>query len=80
MSTYPLSMEEVKHYYGYILYRHKLKTDINNAVLITDGVRDSGYIMVDQGQAFVNDFNLGRYWPQRGPQVTLENGAVFQNQ
>ncbi|KAK7465953.1 hypothetical protein BaRGS_00037491 [Batillaria attramentaria] len=48
MSTYPLSMEEVKHYYGYILYRHKLKTDINNAVLITDGVRDSGYIMVDQ--------------------------------
>jgi len=24
-----------------------------------------------QGQAFLNGFNLGRYWPVRGPQVTL---------
>ncbi|GFS06358.1 beta-galactosidase [Elysia marginata] len=24
-----------------------------------------------KGQAVVNDFNLGRYWPGRGPQVTL---------
>lgn len=24
-----------------------------------------------QGQAFINGFNLGRYWPIRGPQVTL---------
>lgn len=24
-----------------------------------------------QGQAFINDFNLGRYWPIKGPQVTL---------
>ena len=24
-----------------------------------------------QGQAFLNSFNLGRYWPIRGPQVTL---------
>ena len=24
-----------------------------------------------QGQAFINNFNLGRYWPNRGPQVTL---------
>lgn len=24
-----------------------------------------------QGQAFLNDFNLGRYWPTKGPQITL---------
>lgn len=24
-----------------------------------------------QGQAFINDFNLGRYWPVAGPQKTL---------
>ncbi|XP_071811924.1 beta-galactosidase-like isoform X1 [Apostichopus japonicus] len=24
-----------------------------------------------KGQAFLNDFNLGRYWPTKGPQVTL---------
>lgn len=27
--------------------------------------------VVFQGQAFVNGFNLGRYWPVVGPQVTL---------
>lgn len=26
---------------------------------------------VFQGQAFVNGFNIGRYWPVVGPQVTL---------
>lgn len=24
-----------------------------------------------QGQVWINGFNLGRYWPTRGPQVTL---------
>ena len=24
-----------------------------------------------QGQVFINSFNLGRYWPDKGPQVTL---------
>ena len=24
-----------------------------------------------QGQAFINGFNLGRYWPTMGPQVSL---------
>ena len=34
-----------------------------------------------QGQAFLNDFNLGRYWPVMGPQVTLyvPASAFFQN-
>lgn len=29
------------------------------------------FVFQFQGQAFVNDFNIGRYWPNRGPQVTL---------
>lgn len=24
-----------------------------------------------QGQVWINGFNLGRYWPSRGPQLTL---------
>ena len=24
-----------------------------------------------QGQAYINGFNLGRYWPTKGPQITL---------
>ncbi|XP_025094507.1 beta-galactosidase-like [Pomacea canaliculata] len=47
-SIYPLSMEEVQHYYGFILYRYKLKTSVQNGLLETDGVRDRGYVMVDQ--------------------------------
>ena len=27
--------------------------------------------LYDQGQAYINGFNLGRYWPTLGPQVTL---------
>jgi len=29
------------------------------------------FFFVFQGQAFVNGFNIGRYWPVVGPQVTL---------
>ncbi|XP_076437105.1 beta-galactosidase-like [Babylonia areolata] len=47
-SLYPLSMEEVKHYYGFILYRHKLKKSVTSTLLMTSGVRDRGYVMVDQ--------------------------------
>ena len=38
-------------YYGFMLYRHKLKVSVTNASLITDGVRDRGYVMVDQVSA-----------------------------
>ena len=24
-----------------------------------------------QGQVFINDMNIGRYWPDKGPQVSL---------
>ena len=32
-----------------------------------------------QGQAFVNGFNIGRYWPDVGPQVTLYVPASILN-
>lgn len=30
-----------------------------------------------QGVAFLNEINLGRYWPLAGPQVTLYVPATF---
>ena len=30
-----------------------------------------------QGQAYINGFNLGRYWPVVGPQITLYVPANF---
>nr|XP_019955827.1 PREDICTED: beta-galactosidase [Paralichthys olivaceus] len=45
--------------------------------IIPDGVPDlpqDTYIKLPKwrkGQIWINDFNLGRYWPDRGPQVTL---------
>ena len=29
------------------------------------------YVMLFQGVIFINDFNIGRYWPSVGSQVTL---------
>ncbi|KAL8573278.1 hypothetical protein ACOMHN_006689 [Nucella lapillus] len=57
-SVYPLSMEQVKHYYGFILYRHKLKQTVTNGQLSTRGARDRGYVMVDkvpQGMLYRED-------------------------
>ncbi|XP_070776050.1 beta-galactosidase [Enoplosus armatus] len=45
--------------------------------IIPDGIPDlpqDSYIKLPQwrkGQVWINGFNLGRYWPTRGPQVTL---------
>lgn len=29
------------------------------------------FFLSQQGQIWINGFNLGRYWPARGPQLTL---------
>lgn len=34
-------------------------------------IRTFNALFVSKGQAFVNGFNLGRYWPAVGPQETL---------
>lgn len=45
--------------------------------VIPDGIPDlpqDTYIILPKwrkGQVWINGFNLGRYWPTRGPQVTL---------
>lgn len=36
-----------------------------------DYLINSFYYFFFQGQVWINGFNLGRYWPTRGPQVTL---------
>lgn len=35
------------------------------------------YVLYLQGVAFLNEINLGRYWPLGGPQVTLYVPATF---
>jgi hypothetical protein len=40
-----------------------------NASALQDTFFDSSTL--GKGQLFVNGFNLGRYWPSKGPQVTL---------
>lgn len=35
------------------------------------GVDGLSFSLSPQGQVWINGFNLGRYWPARGPQMTL---------
>uniref|UniRef100_A0A673AF53 Beta-galactosidase n=1 Tax=Sphaeramia orbicularis TaxID=375764 RepID=A0A673AF53_9TELE len=52
-------------------------TFYQGSFIIPDGIPDlpqDTYIQLPQwnkGQVWINGFNLGRYWPSRGPQVTL---------
>lgn len=34
-------------------------------------------VLLTQGAAFLNGFNLGRYWPVMGPQITLYVPSVL---
>ncbi|XP_054896968.1 beta-galactosidase [Poeciliopsis prolifica] len=49
----------------------------NGSFIIPDGIPDlpqDTYVKLPgwkKGQIWINGFNLGRYWPARGPQVTL---------
>ncbi|XP_021359031.1 beta-galactosidase-like isoform X1 [Mizuhopecten yessoensis] len=48
ISTHPLTMEAIGQNQGFALYRHVLKKDHNiNTVLQVSGVRDRGYVMLD---------------------------------
>ncbi|KAM4688348.1 beta-galactosidase isoform 2-T2 [Discoglossus pictus] len=117
-SVYPLTFDQMKQYFGFVLYRTTLPQNCSNPTplaTILNGVHDRGYVTVDgvpqgilerskqvainitgsagaqldllvesmgrvnfgrfindfKGQIWINGFNLGRYWPARGPQVTL---------
>ncbi|XP_046336782.1 beta-galactosidase-like [Haliotis rufescens] len=48
-SRFPLTMEQIKFYYGFILYRHVLKSSWTlPTALVTNGTRDRGYVMVNE--------------------------------
>nr|XP_033479047.1 beta-galactosidase [Epinephelus lanceolatus] len=56
---------------------HALPAFYKGSFIIPDGIPDlpqDTYIKLPKwkkGQVWINGFNLGRYWPTRGPQVTL---------
>uniref|UniRef100_A0A6Q2ZBQ0 Beta-galactosidase n=1 Tax=Esox lucius TaxID=8010 RepID=A0A6Q2ZBQ0_ESOLU len=58
-------------------------TFYGGAFVIPDGIPDlpqDSYIRFPnwrKGQVWINGFNLGRYWPARGPQVTLFVPAII---
>ena len=47
VSEYPLTMEQVKWYHGFILYRHNLKQAMSGNNLEVPGIRDMGYVLVN---------------------------------
>lgn len=57
--------------------KYSLPTFYGGSFVIPDGIPDlprDTYIKLPnwtKGQVWINGFNLGRYWPARGPQVTL---------
>ncbi|XP_041366056.1 beta-galactosidase-like [Gigantopelta aegis] len=46
-SAYPINMENLGQYYGYILYRHTIVKSYNQEELEIAGIRDRGYVMVN---------------------------------
>ncbi|XP_075545069.1 beta-galactosidase-like isoform X2 [Dermacentor variabilis] len=56
-STYPLTFEQVGHAYGLMLYETMVPSDfVAPSVLKVDGIRDRGYVYVDDG--IVNNVTL----------------------
>ncbi|XP_071499664.1 beta-galactosidase-like [Diadema antillarum] len=47
-TDYPITMEEMQQYQGFMLYRTQLQQDYNNPTnLSIEGIRDRGYVMVN---------------------------------
>lgn len=44
---------------------------LKNVISLIKWILTDLFILFSQGQVWINGFNLGRYWPSRGPQVTL---------
>nr|CAD7444512.1 unnamed protein product [Timema bartmani] len=49
-------------------YRGEFQLPENNNLTLDTYLDPTGW---DKGVAFINGYNLGRYWPRAGPQVTL---------
>lgn len=50
-SKYPLNMEALQQYYGFMFYKHVLKANVKDGLLNVTGVRDRGYISVGNQEA-----------------------------
>ncbi|XP_060572132.1 beta-galactosidase-like isoform X2 [Ruditapes philippinarum] len=48
-SKYPLNMEDIDHYYGFILYEHQLKSAVSHGKVDLSGARDRAYVMTKSG-------------------------------
>ncbi|XP_064648541.1 beta-galactosidase-like isoform X2 [Lineus longissimus] len=60
-STYPINMERLLQYYGFVYYRVRLTKSYTNANLSVPGIRDRGYVMlnsVPQGVLQVGDVTV----------------------
>ncbi|XP_061768071.1 beta-galactosidase isoform X2 [Nerophis ophidion] len=74
VSTFPQTFTDLNQVFGYMLYRTELPVDCSTPTPLSsplNGVHDRAYVSVNGGQVWINGFNLGRYWPSKGPQVTL---------
>ncbi|XP_053399525.1 beta-galactosidase-like isoform X2 [Mercenaria mercenaria] len=48
-SKYPVNMESMDHYYGFVLYAHELKETVTDARIDLSGARDRAYVMTMSG-------------------------------
>lgn len=48
-SEYPVNMEDLGHYYGFVLYKHKLTEAVNQGSLDLSGARDRAYVLLKSG-------------------------------
>ncbi|KAL4230010.1 Beta-galactosidase [Mactra antiquata] len=46
MSTFPLTMENIDHYYGFILYEYQFTSPVKSSVLDLSGVRDRAHVLI----------------------------------
>ncbi|XP_077978610.1 beta-galactosidase-like [Glandiceps talaboti] len=47
-ATYPITMEDMQQNYGFMLYRTTLPTNSSDSVLSVPGIRDRGYVLINQ--------------------------------
>lgn len=52
------------HLFIYLFFFYCYAVHLRNVIILS-------FLVFFQGQIWINGFNVGRYWPARGPQVTL---------
>ncbi len=75
------------YYYPYNSFDPNAPNIYSGNFLVTDKVPSDTFLLPttisngywQKGVAYVNKYNLGRYWPVMGPQVTLYTPGVWLN-